>query len=231
MAKTKGAKARPTKDPKGRCGTTAGYSAHGRRGERPCGACRDAKAAKAREAYARSKAAGPATTPGPAPVQATAPGLSSVQATAPVRPVSQEDLDPRPDLPEPPAYLRAKGRALWDSVVSAYTLTPAALAMLGEACRTADRLERMAAALSSRSTLWFEVEPSLADQDVDTSVEFSVVVNGMIGEARQLQTTLRQTLTTLGVVGVEAANTGQESTSVLDQLAQRRQARLAGGGA
>lgn len=221
MAKTKGAKARPTKDPKGRCGTPAGYSAHGRRGERPCGMCRDARAAKAREAYARSKSAGPATAPGPSPVQ----------ATAPARPVSQEELDPRPDLPEPPAYLRAKGRALWDSVVSAYTLTPAALAMLGEACRTADRLERMAAALSSRSTLWFEVEPSLADQDVDTGAEFSVVVNGMIGEARQLQTTLRQTLTTLGVVGVEAANTGQESTSVLDQLAQRRQARLAGGGA
>ena len=213
---TKG-KTAPTKDPQGRCSTVAGYRAHARRGESPCKPCRDANSAYQRD---RRRSA---------PVPQAAPAV--VQATAPVRAVSQEELDPRPDLPDPPAYLRAKGRALWDSVVSAYTLTPAALAMLGEACRTADRLERMAAALSSRSTLWFEVEPSLADQDVDTGVEFSVVVNGMIGEARQLQTTLRQTLTTLGVVGVEAANTGQESTSVLDQLAQRRQARLAGGGA
>ena len=46
----------------------------------------------------------------------------------------------------------------------------------------------------------------------------------MIGEARQLQNQLRQTLGQLGVVGVESTNDGQ-AESVLDQLAARREAR------
>ena len=130
------------------------------------------------------------------------------------------------DVPTPPDWLKARGLDLWIEVTRAHDLNASALTLLAEACRTADRLERIAAALASRSTLWYE----LGDLDQATELGVPIVVNGMIGEARQLQTTLRQTLTTLGVVNVDAAK--QVSTSPLDQLAARRKARLeAQGGA
>lgn len=224
-------KARPTKDPHGRCGTTAGYSAHRRRGENTCRACKDAMAryASARNAAKPAKESA-AKKVAPKPAKPTAIPRDAAPAVAPeARPVVDvvnTDADEYADLPKPPEYLRAKGKELWYAIVKPYDLTPAALIMLGEACRTTDRLERMAAALSSRSILWFELEESMDEKGLDGSEKWSVTVNGMIGEARQLQNTLKQTLTSLGVVGVEAANTGKEA-SVLDQLSARRAERLA----
>jgi len=127
-------------------------------------------------------------------------------------------------VPTPPDWLKARGLELWIEVTQAHKLNASALTLLGEACRTADRLERLAAALSSRSTMWFE----LGDIDQATELGVPIVVNGMIGEARQLQTTLRQTLTTLGVVNVDAAE--KSAKSPLDQLAERRKQRLAAQG-
>ena len=43
----------------------------------------------------------------------------------------------------PPTGLKAPGRKLWAAVVVPYVLTPAELAMLGEACRTAGELDRL----------------------------------------------------------------------------------------
>jgi hypothetical protein len=43
----------------------------------------------------------------------------------------------------PPTGLKAPGRKLWAAVVRPYVLTPAELAMLGEACRTAGELDRL----------------------------------------------------------------------------------------
>lgn len=218
---------RPTRDKKGRCGTNAGYAAHRRRGEQACQKCKNARAAYARKNYAegpvrpkRKAKAAPAAlavveAPAPAPVPETPP----MAAPRPATPAVEPNAEPG-DVPEAPDWLKAKGRALWEDVTRAYDLTPAALVLLGEACRTTDRLERMAAALSSRSTLWFEV----GDIDQADEAGVPIVVNGMIGEARQLQNQLRQTLGQLGVVGVESTNDGQ-AESVLDQLAARREAR------
>lgn len=216
------AKADPTTDAKGRCGTYAGYAAHARRGERPCQPCRTANTTHARELRARNKtapkkSAAPAPSPPVTPV-ATAPERVNVPA--------EQHTDVPDDIPEPPEYLKAKGRKLWVDLTRRYTFTDAALMLVGEACRTVDRLERIAGALSSRSSLWFEV----GDIDLADDAGVPVIVNGMIGEARQLQTALRQTLSQLGVVGVEAANTGGQKKSALDQLAERREARLAAGG-
>ena len=44
---------------------------------------------------------------------------------------------------KPPTGLKAPGRRLWTGVVVSYILTPAELAMLEQAARTADELERL----------------------------------------------------------------------------------------
>ena len=322
----------PTPDPKGRCGSTAGYQAHRRRGEQACDACRTAhsaadrarkqgrKAKKSPPAKARRRhvpieqkigdvetgtndprpvemppesvegakepdmvveetpttdqepaidATEPAETPNPAEETATpdkdaqepakaaetpaktaetpaktaetpaktaetpaktaeapdeAPDkASAAQAPAkPARPAKATAERKVPDgVPTPPDWLRARGLQLWIEVTQAHDLNTSALTLLGEACRTADRLERLAGALASRSTMWFE----LGDIDQATELGVPIVVNGMIGEARQLQTTLRQTLNTLGVIKVDAAE--KAAKSPLDELAARRKKRLA----
>lgn len=229
MAKRRRNTAPPTPDPKGRCGTRAGYAAHHRRGERACEDCKRANSALEHQRRAeklkadRERREAEIASWKPVTVVGTTSKLSSRPKVDVVNP--DPTPAPDPDLPTPPDYLRAKGRDLWESVTRAYDLTPAALTLLGEACRTTDRLERMAAALSSRSTLWFELEPCLEDNGLDGGENWTVTVNGMIGEARQLQTALRQTLNQLGVVGVENNGNGRES--VLDQLAQRRAERRA----
>lgn len=252
----------PTTDPRGRCGTTAGYQAHRRRGERACKACLGAHStanrarsngqkavlsppAKARKKHvpverhlegAESGTNDPRPVelpPEPAPKPPREPFKRADSAeTAPDKPApaKRAKATATPQVPEgvptPPDWLKARGLELWIEVTQAHSLNASALVLLGEACRTADRLERMAAALSSRTTMWFEI----GDIDQATELGVPVIVNGMIGEARQLQTSLRQTLTTLGVLKVDAAE--KVAKSPLDQLAERRKKRLAaqGGG-
>lgn len=230
----------PTTDPRGRCGTTAGYQAHRRRGERACKACLDAHStanrarsngqkavlsppAKARKKHVpveRHLEGAESGTNDPRPVELPPEPAPAKSAKATATPQVPEGV------PTPPDWLKARGLELWIEVTQAHSLNASALVLLGEACRTADRLERMAAALSSRTTMWFEI----GDIDQATELGVPVIVNGMIGEARQLQTSLRQTLNTLGVLKVDAAE--KVAKSPLDQLAERRKKRLAaqGGG-
>lgn len=263
-------KKKPTPDPKGRCGTAAGYQAHRRRGEQACDECRDAQTAtnRARRQGLQPEKAPPAKprrrhipiehklealetgTNDPRPVEmppesveetkepaqeptsdakepakaAEAPDTSKPKQapSKPARSAKATAVRKVPDgVPTPPDWLRARGLELWIEVTQAHKLNASALTLLGEACRTADRLERLAAALASRTTMWFE----LGDIDQATELGVPIVVNGMIGEARQLQTTLRQTLTTLKVVEVDAAE--KVAKSPLDELAARRKKRLA----
>lgn len=230
----------PTTDPKGRCGTAAGYQAHRRRGERACSDCRHAhntaNISRAKGESVKSPPAKPRRrhvpiehelehgTNDPRPVELPP---EPVKDDKPAKRAKATATPQVPDgVPTPPDWLKARGLELWIEVTQAHDLNASALVLLGEACRTADRLERMAAALSSRTTMWFEI----GDIDQATELGVPVIVNGMIGEARQLQTSLRQTLTTLGVLKVDAAE--KVAKSPLDQLAERRKKRLAaqGGG-
>lgn len=228
----------PTVDPKGRCGTYAGYKAHQRRGEIPCDDCRAANSEQTRQRRAGEKVTkSPAAKPRrlATPIECSIermsePKMESKTEIKAVKPSKPAKPGAKPQVPEgiptPPDWLKASGLELWIEVNQERKLNPAARVLLTEACRTVDRLERLSAALSSRSTLWFE----LGDIDQATELGIPIVVNGMIGEARQLQSALRQTLNALKVVEVTAAE--KEKKSPLDELAARRRDRLkAQGGA
>ena len=227
----------PTPDDRGRCGTARGYQAHRKRGEYACDACRKAhnEATKARNHGKRIRVKPEGTPKRDVPADVHA-GLAEIPKAAPKSTPTEAKAEapkpakatPTPQVPDgvptPPDWLKARGLELWIEVNQAHKLNASALVLLGEACRTADRLERLAAALSSRSTMWFE----LGDLDQASELGIPIVVNGMIGEARQLQTALRQTLTNLGVVKVDAANDAAKSP--LDQIAEKRKQRLAAQG-
>jgi hypothetical protein len=81
--------------------------------------------------------------------------------------------------PAAPAGLDLAGRALWKAVVSEFECNPAELALLGEACRVADRLAAIDAALR---TAPLTVEGSTGQPRP----------NPLLGEARAQQRVLDQ---------------------------------------
>lgn len=222
----KSGKKKPTTDPGGRCGTYPGYNAHARRGETACAACKRANAERTRNRRQESRGK---TTP------ARAAAAEQVDLTALPDPEPRQDSASVPDrdpalpdgVPDPPSHLKRRGRALWESVNRRYLLTEASLEVLVETCRIADRLERFADALAARSTLWFELgDPDTWELTADGK-DVNIVVNGMIGEARQLQTVLRQNLDKLGIVGVmEREVETEQKESLMDELARKRRERL-----
>lgn len=191
-------KKKPTSDPRGRCGTRAGYDAHRKRGERACDACRYANTLRQRRKRSAKRGE---SEPG---VRSSAPRRVNVPAEW------------------APTYLRSAGQSLWNAVTEDFELNAAAKVVLTEVCRSADRLERIAGALSSRKSLWFELKES--DVEPGQLPEFTVVVNGMIGEARQLQSALRMSLNQLGVMEVGGKEQAPEK-SALDQLREKREER------
>ena len=213
-------KARPTT--RSSCGRPSGAAVHRRHGEEPCEPCTEAYRAYQRARRAKERAGertGAETKAerrdreealGAAVVAGTNRGKASVTSAA--------DLpdDGRPGYPN---FLQAAGRKLWDDVTAEYVLSPASLAVLTSACRMTDQLERFTAALSSRSTFWFEVDGL---DDVDPEKGIPVVVNGMIGEGRQLANAIR---TSLNQIGVLKTNTGKAKGGALDELKRRREAR------
>lgn len=137
--------------------------------------------------------------------------------------VDGPDTDERGASGDRPAYLKKQGRALWDEITAAYDLDAGAKVILGEACRMRDRLERFSAALSIESTLWFELGDPEEMRTGD--VQMQVVVNSMVGEARQMQAAVATALAKIGVLKQAAAKATGPSPQ--DQLEQKRKERLA----
>lgn len=197
------------------CGTVAGYNQHGRHGEQACDACRGAK----RE-YSRAKRSGSIPKR-----ESKASKLRSAESEGARVAKAVHDATAggkRSDCPYP-SFLKTAGRDLWDQVMNEYQLNPAAVLVLTEACRMADRLDRFAAALASESSLWFE----LGDPDSLDTEGVPVVVNNMIGEARQMTAAVRQALSSIGVL--QQAEKKSAGTSMADEIARKRQKRLAAG--
>lgn len=110
---------------------------------------------------------------------------------------SENDVTYRP----PPAGLGSRGLDLWGRM-SGLDFSPAHLVLLGEACRTADTLERLNAQLEGAD--WLELARSEAEDG-----ELRVVVNGLLAERRQQQTVFRLMVAELRLSGRVAPAAGK----------------------
>lgn len=123
-----------------------------------------------------------------------------------------------PVTPPVTVTLGTRGRRLWQEM-SGDTLESGKRVLLEEACRIADRLDRLDALLAGDADAWlrFTVDES--------GTEVTVNVDKALSEARQQAVALKQLVAELR----QGAATAKPETggSVLDQLAAKRAARLA----
>ncbi len=195
------------------CGSVAGYRQHIKRGEKTCSECRAAQAAKQRE-----RRAGKVPKRGESREKKRhRQEMEGAEIVDRIGATSKGDY---------PVFLQAPGRQLWDAIRSEYDLGPAAITVLTEACRMKDRLERFEAALSKNSTLWFELGES--EERLNGQVEVNVVVNNMVGEARQMQAAVATALNKIGVLKPAEEKGGD--VDVMDEIARKRAARLEAAG-
>lgn len=83
--------------------------------------------------------------------------------------------------------LGVTGTALWKQMTAGGELGPMQQALLVEACRIADRLDRLEAQLSGDDAEWLRVEPDYEDP----TAPVVVVVDRALAEARQQATAMK----------------------------------------
>lgn len=112
-----------------------------------------------------------------------------------------------------------RGQAFWEALTADRDADAAWLVLAEEACRIADRLDRLEALISGDAREWARVEFSVRGD----RTEIRLVFDDALAEARQQANALRQILTTLrvGVAGEKKA----KELSALDQLAAKRSGR------
>lgn len=110
---------------------------------------------------------------------------------------------------QPPNGLESRGQELWEAAVAASDFDAAGLLLLGEACRTADIIERLSAALRSNSQEWVRLSEE-AEEMASGATKIHIVVNPLLGEVRQQRIALRTMLAHLKLGKVED-NTGEDS--------------------
>lgn len=149
------------------------------------------------------------------------------------------DVTDATSLPDVPAGLLKRGRGLWDDKVAAVTGNPVALMVLAEACRAADRCERLDAQLRGRDKDWLrmsKIEPIIhehVEEEGVTVIDVSVtvVMNAPLREARQQQGILKQLLVQLDAFERAAGGSPESSgkstsvpgtvTSIMDKVNAR----------
>lgn len=95
-------------------------------------------------------------------------------------------------MTEMPARLGPRGAALWTKVTGSHGLAAAELEILAEACRCADRLERLDEHLHDEDLSWLDVEKLRSD-----GATFRVTIDAALSEARQQQNILKQLIASL----------------------------------
>lgn len=160
-------------------------------------------------------------------------GRSPSHAARATRAESEPAADMEPtDEPEveTPDGLDARGCALWKSLGHNLDTPGGQLAL--EACRLADRLERLNSLLTGGDS-WFEVVEEIPD-----SGQYAVTINKPLAEARQQQLAFRALLVELGATRVKGnpGYGGEHGTPVvptpavakrtpLEEARERRRAR------
>lgn len=95
-----------------------------------------------------------------------------------------------------PKGLAARGRRLWREIAEEHDLDPMQKVILEEACRTADRLDRLEEKLSGREDAWAHLL-SRVDLGDDGMRVIELRVDGALSEARQQQNVFKQLLASL----------------------------------
>lgn len=110
-----------------------------------------------------------------------------------------------------PAGLLTRGRALWHELVEGRDLAGGGRSLAIEACRIADRLDRLDAILNSDTKQWGYFRRSLdrlASESGDGEQKFVLVITSALAEARQQAAVLRQIVAGLPMKGGEDDNSG-----------------------
>jgi hypothetical protein len=118
-----------------------------------------------------------------------------------------------------------RGRRLWADLTAVSTLDPASAVIAEEACRIADRLDKLDRLITGRDEEWLRFREDHSDEPTVT-----VVVDNLLAEARQQATALRGLVAQLEK-GRPVAEAEKPEASRSDDLAARRAARLAGAAA
>ena len=95
-----------------------------------------------------------------------------------------------------PKGLGARGRRLWREITEAHELDPMQVVLLEEACRCADRLDKLEEKLSGREDAWAHLLSRMDLGDEDTRV-IELRIEGALSEARQQQNVFKQLLASL----------------------------------
>lgn len=114
--------------------------------------------------------------------------------------------------PAPSATLGPRGRALWTALHKDVTRDAATDALILEACRIADRLDKLDAILRGGEDEWIRLAEQLVGGDWMGDVVMTV--NPLLAEARQQATALQRLLDKLQTKAEPAA----KGPDVLEQL-------------
>lgn len=130
--------------------------------------------------------------------------------------------------PKPPVGLQARGKRMWSESLRTWSLTPAHLVLLEEACRTADRLELLDKLIRAAVKGPRKLVRESGDEPDET-----VTIAGLMAEGRAQQTVLKNLLTELrqgtrladGTTGVDTGGSTAGGSGVADitrRIAERR---------
>jgi hypothetical protein len=133
----------------------------------------------------------------------------------------------KPAKPKAPVGLQARGRRMWADSLAAWSLTPAHMVLLEEACRTADRLELLDKLIRAAVKA-----PPKAARESEDEPDATVTVAGLMAEGRAQQTVLKNLLTELrqgqrladGTTGADSGTTsgGAGVADITRRIAERR---------
>lgn len=113
-----------------------------------------------------------------------------------------------------------RGRRLWQDM-SGDSLSGGRRVLLEEACRIADRLDRLDALLAGSAEDWMSLVETKGNPDRQ-----EIVIDRPLAEARQQATALKQLIAELRQ-GVDVSGDQEQGGDILDELAAARAKRLA----